>query len=249
MRSAFTFFGLLGAVWLALPLPASAQQQRPVVTDSRIKTLVYNENDVYSLLTHYGYQANIEFGPKERIETVSVGDRVGWQIIPAGRRLFVRPLEEGAHTNMTVITTLRTYQFDLKASIGGDIKPNEELVYVVRFYYPEDDLSHMAPSYTSQVPVSPPAAAAMPVQPAFNYRYTFTGPDKLAPQKIYDDGQSTYFLLSAAPTSASVVGQDGKETPVTLETLSDGTRRAVAVGARFLLRYGPDTVSVYNEAY
>jgi type IV secretion system protein VirB9 len=109
----------------------------PLTTDSRIKTFVFNENDVYRLLTHYGYQLNIEFGNKEEIETISVGDRTGWQIIPAGQRLFVRAMEDKAHTNMTVVTNRHAYQFDLYSSPPGE-QGWDELVYVVRFYYPEE---------------------------------------------------------------------------------------------------------------
>lgn len=117
---------------------ALAQSGQPIVTDSRIKTFVYNENDVFNILTHYNYQSNIEFGKNEEIQTVSVGDRVGWQIIPSGRRLFIRPMEERVHTNMTVVTNKRTYQFDLLSSGEQPLHPSEELVYVIRFFYPDE---------------------------------------------------------------------------------------------------------------
>lgn len=110
----------------------------PVTTDSRIKTFVYNENDVYRLLTHYGYQLNVEFGNGEEIETISVGDRTGWQIIPSDSRLFIRAMEDKGHTNMTVITNRHAYQFDLYSAPPGN-QGWDELVYVVRFYYPEEN--------------------------------------------------------------------------------------------------------------
>ena len=43
----------------------------PITTDSRIKTLVYNANEIYQLKFHYGYQSYIEFSEKESIETTS----------------------------------------------------------------------------------------------------------------------------------------------------------------------------------
>lgn len=144
----------------------------PIATDSRIKTFVYNENDVYRLLTHYGYQLNVEFGNKEEIETISVGERTGWQIIPAGNRLFVRAMEDKAHTNMTVVTNRHAYQFDLYSSPPGN-QGWDELVYVVRFYYPEDENIQNSSSFTgggigSAAPYPPmsmqsPGAMAAPV--------------------------------------------------------------------------------------
>src|SRR6478735_8817090 len=100
------FFSLFFVLFLST---TAAHAEMPVTTDSRIKTFVFNANEVYTITTHYGYQSNIEFGQKESIETVSIGDRVAWQIIPAGRRLFIRAMEENAHTNMTIVTNLRAY--------------------------------------------------------------------------------------------------------------------------------------------
>lgn len=146
----------------------------PITTDSRIKTFVYNENDVYRLLTHYGYQLNIEFGKKELIQTISVGDRAGWQIVPNGRRLFVRAMQDKAHTNMTVVTNKRAYQFDLY-SAQPDNKGWDELVYVVRFYY-ADEQEPASPNRTAfsptgstgpmQFPSSPPSVAPPMMGPA-----------------------------------------------------------------------------------
>lgn len=115
----------------------AASAAQPIVSDSRIKTFVYNPNEVFAVTTHYGYQSNIEFAEKETIETVSVGDRVAWQIIPAGKRLFIRAMEENAHTNMTVVTNQHAYQFDLRSSSSDAVFGSEELTYVVRFYYPD----------------------------------------------------------------------------------------------------------------
>ncbi len=168
---------LLGVVvYLVFFSPLMAQSGVPITTDSRVKTFVYSENDVFTILTHYGYQSNIEFAKNESIKTVSVGDRIAWQVIPSGRRLFIKALEENANTNMTVVTNKRAYQFDLRASGQQPLQPNEELVYVVRFFYPDAQPGgQMPPIYTdamgaSVVGVAPPAVqvpvqAAAPVAP------------------------------------------------------------------------------------
>lgn len=111
----------------------------PITTDNRIKTYVYNENEVFLLVIHYGYQSNIEFANGEEVETISIGDSYAWKVTPVGRRLFIKPLEENIHTNMTVITNKRTYQFDVMSKLPDENIDNE-LVYVVRFYYPDQEL-------------------------------------------------------------------------------------------------------------
>lgn len=96
--------------------PAYAgKDPRPGSADSRIKTFTYHETEVYQLKGHYGFSTVIEFSPRERIETVSMGDSEAWQVLPTKSRpniLLIKPLEENAQTNMTVMTTKRIYTFD-----------------------------------------------------------------------------------------------------------------------------------------
>lgn len=179
----------LFAILLLLSAPVVASAALPIVTDSRIKTFIYNANEVFSLTTHYGYQANVEFGEKEEIETLSVGDRVGWQIVPAGRRLFIRAMEENGHTNMTVVTNLRAYQFDLRSSASDAVFGSEELTYVVRFYYPEEGESAPAPIiYANQVAAIPNAQrygqpyGAAPTTPVQSYSLAPQYAPQYAPQ-------------------------------------------------------------------
>lgn len=109
----------------------------PITTDNRVKTYVYNENEIYPLVIFYGYQTSIEFANGEEVSTISMGDSYAWQMNPVGRRLFIKPLEDNIHTNMTILTNKRAYQFDLFSKKAQDTL-NNELVYVMRFYYPEN---------------------------------------------------------------------------------------------------------------
>lgn len=108
----------------------------PITTDNRIKTYIYNPNEVYLLVLHFGYQSHIEFAKGEEIQTISLGDSYAWKITPLANRLFIKPLEKNMRTNMTIITNKRTYQFDI-VSQELEIGEEKDLVYVVRFYYPK----------------------------------------------------------------------------------------------------------------
>jgi type IV secretion system protein VirB9 len=265
---------------------------QPITTDSRIKTFVYNANEVFSITTHYGYQSNVEFGTKETIETVSVGDRVGWQIIPAGRRLFIRAMEENAHTNMTIVTNQRAYQFDLRSSGADAVFGSEALTYVVRFFYADDvasgapmpttSVSDVSPLLSQPMGYQPPAnygatspatpaypvasasiaAAPLPAAPtvaapvtnsnapaAVNYRYTYSGPNDIAPVKIYDDGRSTYFKFSGngAPRIAVITAR-GETIDVPSRRTGDGLVAVDVVAPRLSIYQSGRQVVVYNEA-
>ncbi len=106
----------------------------PIATDSRIKTYVYNQNDVYLVLINAGFQSSIEFERGESIKTLSLGDSYSWNLTPIGNRLFIKPLENNVRTNMTIITNLRTYQFDIASK--SEEQNDTDMAYVIRFFYP-----------------------------------------------------------------------------------------------------------------
>jgi type IV secretion system protein VirB9 len=64
----------------------------PITTDNRIKTNIYNPNEIYLLVLHFGFQSHIEFAKGEEIQTISLGDSYAWKITPLANRLFVKPL-------------------------------------------------------------------------------------------------------------------------------------------------------------
>lgn len=235
------FAGLL----LVSPMAASADVSQPVVSDSRVKTFVYNENEVFTILTQYGYQTNIEFAEHEEIQTISVGDRVAWQIIPAGRRLFIQTLQDDAHTNLTVVTDRRAYQFDLRST--SVTEGNEDrLVYVARFYYPDEKWDKPAPVVAPEQSV-PQSALAQPSSSEYNFNYTYTGPDNIAPVRIFDDGQSTYFQFPAGATPTILaVEAGGKEHPMAVSQ-QNGYYVVNGIMSRFSVRQGQDVVCVFNE--
>jgi type IV secretion system protein VirB9 len=119
---------------LLLVASGFAQAEIPIATDKRIKTYVYHPSDVYLITISPGFQTSIEFGEGEQIQTISVGDSFSWLLNPVGSRLFIKPLENNIRTNMTIITNMRTYQFDILSSSETEFMNN--IAYVVRFYYP-----------------------------------------------------------------------------------------------------------------
>lgn len=255
------------AYWLAaatLLTPAAAlalDDEMMFPTDSRIRMLPYDESDVYTITTKYGYQTNLVFGPQEEIYTISIGDRSLWQVIPSGNRLFIRPMHEDVLTNMTVLTNKHSYYFDLK-SVGDDSK-SSNIIYVAKFVYPEDMARQPKPAeaspydrHMSTALPTPPAmsSAAVPVASAAvvagkdNYNYTYSGSDALAPLKVFDDGKSTFFQYSAStqPPSTYIVAQDGSEKPVA-HYMKDGYLVVDDVAGEWLLKSAGGSILVYNE--
>ncbi len=124
------------AVELAISAPASAQEVEPVPdrpSDPRLVTEIFDEGQVFTISGKVRVQTTIKFAPDEAIQNVAIGDSNAWQVQPnqAQTILFVKPLAANARTNMTVVTSRRTYLFDLVAS------PRNAPLYVMQFRYPE----------------------------------------------------------------------------------------------------------------
>ena len=205
MRKLFSIVAMVAGFSYGTALAEPADSALP--SDNRIKLLMYDEADVYTITTRYGYQTNIVFSPKEEVETISVGDRSVWQIIPAGNRLFIRPMDEDVTTNMTVLTNKHSYQFDLK-SIASD--KSEGNIYVARFVYPDDkkktpELAPKTASAALESVVPPPATAPIEDVASKSANVVVPSPCGFSP--------SVPAPASDAPASPAVAAADAAASP------------------------------------
>jgi len=231
----------------------------PLTTDSRIRTLVYNSNEVYQLKFHYGFQSFIEFAPDEEIEIISLGEAYPWKITPIGKRLFIRPIQIDVTTNMTIITTKRTYQFEI-TGLAYDGRTSNDLIYSVRFFYPDKEIK--TPTITNNNQTTNSDNTTINVKDGFaltniqrgdvvNFNYTMAGNAKdIVPTKVFDDGKTTYFqfpkdnLIIPKITMVDVYGNE-----TTLNYYIDGDYVAVSsVAVQFALRNGRELLCIFNNS-
>jgi len=239
-------------------------------SDERIKLLAYDEGDVYTITTKAGYQTNIVFGANESINTISVGDRSLWQIIPAANRLFIRPMQQGISTNMTILTNKHSYQFDLK-SLSTEEK-NAAPIYVAKFVYPGNRSMGRPPMPMNAPPPPPPspagppaplppvieemppAAPALAPKPAAktaypNYNYTYSGPDELAPLQVFDNGETTFIKYVKLPDPLPeiyTVDMAGKRSLMVAEK-QDSMLAVHVIASTLAVQHKSGTIMVYNE--
>jgi type IV secretion system protein VirB9 len=182
--------------------------------DKRIRTLVYDPEQIVQIDGREGIQSTVEFAPDDRIENVAVGDSSAWQVTPTRRAsiLFLKPLLRATRTNMTVVTDRHLYMFDLVAAPKAGSP-----VYALKFSYPNEKPP------VSQNPVQ--AAAAPPSLPSFspeqlNFGWLTKGSDRLLPSRIFDDGQALYLAWAreAALPAILTVSSEGREGPVNYRT-------------------------------
>jgi type IV secretion system protein VirB9 len=226
--------------------PAYAlRKPRPTPIDSRIQIINYNPDDVFQYTGFYMYQSSIEFAADETIDTISMGDTTAWQIVPAGRRMFLKPVEQDATTNMTVLTNKRTYHFELHAKEAEDIH-DPDMVFMVRFLYAQDSQVTMPPQQTASI-----SAPDLSDPELYNFHYTISGSEAIAPLRIFDDGEFTYFQFrnkNAEVPAFFLVDSDGREGIVNYHMAGDYIA-IERVAERFTLRNGSDITCVFNENF
>ena len=229
MKHAIALLAFIASTGIA----AAETTPRPFPQDSRIRSFTYNEHEVYRLDTFMRFITSIEFEPGESIESVQVGDSESWQIVRLDRGdvLSVKPLIEGAYTNMTVYTNQRPYTFELRARPGQVGSPN--LNYRVSFRYPDVEARQRN-------------AAIKRAERPKDYNYFAAGDaEALKPVQVYDDGQRTIFVFpdNARRPGIFLVGPNGRETIVNARHTENATI-VDRVSDRWTIRIGDEEICV-----
>ena len=241
------------ALALALaPVAVFAQDGGP--SDSRLVTLVFDEAQVYTIKGKVRVQTTIKFAPDEVIQNVAIGDSTAWQVQPnqAQSILFVKPLEPNATTNMTVVTSRRTYLFDLVSN------PRNAPLYVLQFRYPDiekaEEEAALAAAAAAERDAANPvevAAASDPfavADPALlNFAWEGAGEAALLPARAYDNGEVLFLTwpAGAAIPAILVTNDAGDEGPANFTVRGD-TVVLDMVPRAIVLRSGRDTATLTN---
>ncbi|APQ06995.1 MULTISPECIES: TrbG/VirB9 family P-type conjugative transfer protein [Pseudomonas] len=237
-------FVLPTAIALSLSLCAfsthAARLPKSLSTDTRVKQVAYDPNQVYELVGTYGYQTSIEFENDEMVKVVALGDTIAWQQLPYRNRVFLKPVEDDANTNMTIITTKRTYYFQLTSQ-----KQKTGQSYLVRFVYPSTKITTIK-EIPDTATTKPVVSAGTPSSPNINYGYS-GDKEAIGLQGVMDDGQFTKFLM-----------KKGADLPQFYRVLPDGTEAMVnaqregdywvvkRLSSMFVLRDGNSYICVEN---
>jgi type IV secretion system protein VirB9 len=208
---------------LLLLLLTAAERPQPGPGSAHIQTVRYDPDQVVRLTGAPGWQMMIEFGPDERLENVSIGDALAWQVTPnkRARHLFLKPLSRGASTNMTVLTDRRRYAFALDSAPRKATTP-----WIVRFDYPRPVVEAID---------DPPA----PPPPVLNFAYTPGGDGALLPARVWDDGRLTYFeFAEGVAVPAIFAGGPGKDEALVNSAARGRVTVVHQTAGRFTLRSG-----------
>lgn len=190
----------LALLLLISAVPATAQvRPQPGDGNPHLQDVDYNPGQIVQLYGAPGFEMTVELSPDEQVQNVALGDAGAWQVNVdhGGDHLFLKPTQPNVATNMTVITSVRVYNFELQSLSG----PASDMPYTVHFRYPAP------PSKASEYLDLSPLKRSLS-------RYKVSGDRWLRPDSISNDGTHTYISWSEAKPIPAVyaVDETGQET-------------------------------------
>lgn len=244
-------------------VPAHAEETpRAGFTDSRVRVVNYDEQQVYKINGVFRSATQVIFAPGEEIISAALGDTVSWEIAPSANMLFLKPKDAAGPTNLIVVTKgagpVRTYHFALTAR-SGSIGQGSDAVFQVRFRYPAEEAAlasanyaqeQMAQAIQLEATVVKMALDAAVVQGERNLKYSVAGSSDMEPSEVSDNGQFTVlrFPRNQPIPAIFVVNEDGSEAVVPFDVRDDFVV-IHQVARQFRLRKGKSLLCIWNNAF
>ena len=224
------------AALIALSVPTAVlAEERPRAggNDSRVTYATFQEGQVYTIHTRVRNVTLVELGDGETIRSIAIGDSEAFQVDKLeGPNVFtIKPVLDGASTNLTVETNRRFYFINVVES--SKVTPN----WSVKFTVPGSGGTRSRAAS---------AAAAIPAEVPMTYRVlNRTAAAEFAPVGISDDGRKTLFQIPPGAPIPSIFRADAKGREYSVNSSVDGT--IITVGARserWVLRDGDEYVCI-----
>jgi len=229
------------ATWLAAAGAVAAVTSEPV--DARIRALGYAADEVYRLRGYVGYQIDLEFESGEAFVGLGTGDLDSLTFAAQDNHLFLKPRAGGAKTNVTVLTTRRTYHFDYSSSERLPDPSLDDVIYVLRFVYPPQRTDHAAAAVEHEL------TDAVQTRP-HNLSYGYRGSPQLKPVSAWDDAVQTRLRFDSHDELPAIFlrNDDGTESLLNF-TVEAGELVVHRVARHLIVRRGTLKGCILNQSY
>jgi type IV secretion system protein VirB9 len=239
-----------GILWICLLIGAPAVAQSPSrqrQIDERVRSVVYNVDEIYRLHGFVGYQIDLEFETGETFVGLGAGDVEAVGFAAQDNHLFVKPKASRVRTNLTVLTTRRVYQFDYAVTPAGAAdNDRSEMVYALRFVYPVPASVRKATADNTVDNVLDHPNGTPPI----NRDYWYCGNVALKPVAAFDDGVHTHLRFDprAELPAVFVRNDDGSESLLNFN-MQDGELVIHRIARRYIIRRGRLTGCIVNNGF
>jgi type IV secretion system protein VirB9 len=245
MRSTHRIGWLAVGISIVLRVNPALAETVPLrgITDSRIRTAVYDNNEVYRIQGYVGYEIDLQFEPGESFVGIGAGDIDGLSFVSQDNHLFIKPKAAKVSTNLTVLTSRRSYQFAYTVATSRMESNDPEAVFAVRFSYPPKNGDAVADAVNRMLEQSDGARTQ-------NVDYWYCGSSAIKPVAASDDGVHTRlrFAAKAEQPAIFVQNDDGSETLLNFNMNGDEVviHRVVR---QLVVRRGKLAGKIMNQAF
>jgi type IV secretion system protein VirB9 len=211
--------------------------------DGRIRTAVYDGNEVYLIQGYVGYEIDLQFEPGETFVGMGSGDIEGLSFVSQDNHLFLKPKAAKVSTNLTVLTTRRPYHFVYTASSLRTDTHNDDMIFAVRFSYPPSNGDVVADGVNRMLEQS----GADRVR---NTDYWYCGSSSIQPVAASDDGIRTRLRFAAKAEQPAIFVQNDDGSESLLNFSMDGDDVVIhRVVRQLIVRRGRLTGRIVNKGF
>jgi type IV secretion system protein VirB9 len=235
-------------LWLAAAGSAVRSESLPSrgTVDPRIRTAVYDADQVYRLYGYVGFAIELVFQDGETFAGEGGGDLDGITFGWHTNHLILKPKVANIGTNLVIYTDRRAYRFDYSATDRAPDPSTDEVIWAVRFVYPAPP-ANKGPSAADEVKAD--FARASTNRPR-NFDYWYCGSAEIRPVAASDDGVQTRLTFGAKQELPAIFlsNADGSESLLNF-SIEQGEVVIHRVAPRFVLRRGKLTGCIVNKAF
>lgn len=254
MKKIISIMGMGLLLWSSMGW--ANQMPRALSTDTRMRVVPYNANDVVTVVGSPLVTTSIEFGSDESVDSVQGGDQAAWEVYVNKAHpnvVFIKPTMNESDSNMTVLTNEYVYHFRLLMATPGEHQKPLIPTYNIRFTYPEKMRLELA-AKAKQVAQEKNALVAdnqsSPLDWNWDYSFSCQCSQDNVPIRAFDDGKFTYFQFAPHADIPAIFLVDGQGN----ESLTNWHMKGQYVviertGRQFTLRNGDSASCVFNEHY
>lgn len=237
---------------MALGAMRAQAEQTPArgLVDSRVRVVVYDPEQVIKLKGYVGYQIHFQFAEGETFVNLAAGDNKALDVGYEANHLVLKPLAEKVATNITVITNRHVYQFDYSASAARPDPDRDEVIYSLRFLYPQEEAQKAAQALEEERASATLASAETTPNRVSNTNYWGCGASAIRPVRAVDDGVQTRLRFSAhAEFPTMYVKNDDDSESLVNFTVEDDEVVIHRVARGFVLRRGKLVACLQNRSF
>ena len=220
------------------------------LVDSRVRVVAYDPEQVVKLHGFVGYQIHFQFAEGETFVNLAAGDNKALDVGYEANHLVLKPLDEKVATNITVITNRRVYQFDYSASAERPDPERQDVIYSLRFIYPQEEARKAAEELEQQRTNLKLSSAGEDLQRARNTNYWGCGASAIRPESAYDDGVQTRLRFAAHSEFPTMYVKNDDESESLVNFTVDNDEVVIHRVARsFVLRRGKLVACIQNRSF